>query len=146
VPKPNQSIIFRMAADGTHYQGTVMRICMEEMDGLTITRSETTTGLSLRQFKDRYPNVNVEGVHQGSMAETVAHMTDEELEAIGLTRMEGFEQAVPEEKEPEKLEPTYTYPRHVGAGTFECSDGTRFKASEGGADAAEEYENELTEE
>lgn len=139
----DKRITFKMAEDGSRYDGTVVRRVTSDLSGSTVTLSETTTGQSLKEFKKQFPDEPIEGIYAGTFEQAVSKMSDDELAAMGLARKEGVEQAVTEEEEPEDLSPSHSHPRHLGFGTWELSDGSKVAKKDGGKDKAIELQADI---
>lgn len=126
-----KEIGYVMAPEDSFYSGMVMRRVTSALEnGLRIVLSETTTGMELDEFQEKYPTYPVDGQRGGTLREELSYMTDEQLAAMGLTRTDGTEQKTRPGKVEEVLEPTFTYPRHDGHGwyTLSTSDATGNRA------------------
>ena len=124
----NKEISYVMAPDNHFYTGMVMRRVTAVLDnGQRIILSETTTGMELDEFQERYPNEPVDGQRGSTVRQELTYMTDAQLEAIGLKRLDGVEQHDRPGKIYEKLEPEFTYPAHEGYGWYKLSNGLRAK-------------------
>jgi len=132
-----------MAPENDFYEGHVMRRVTQNLAGITVTLSETTTGMDFDEFTAANPHVPVDGRSAMSLVDDVSRMTDEQLAKMGLERMEGVEQAGPIEKEEELPEPKFTYPVHEGFGVYMFSDGKRMKMPKPAAPNAKIRQDEL---
>lgn len=117
-----KTISYVMAPDDSFYSGMVMRRVTSTLEnGLQIVLSETTTGMELDEFQQKYPAYPVDGRRGNTLREELSYMTDEQLEAMGLKRVDGVSQTHRPERVAEILEPTYTYPVHEGHGWYSLS-------------------------
>ena len=124
----NRVVSYVMAPEDNFYEGMVMRRVTAHLDnGMKIVLSETTTGMELDEFQEKYPNERVDGQTGGTIRDEISYMTDEQLAAMGLKRVEGAERKKRPEKESEVLEPSYTYPYPTGYGWYMLSSGKKAK-------------------
>lgn len=111
-----------MAPENSFYSGMVMRRVTSTLEnGLRIVLSETTTGMELDEFQQKYPNYPVDGQRGNTLREELSYMTDEQLEAMGLKRVGDAKRETRPEKVAEVLEPTFTFPVHDGHGWYSLS-------------------------
>ena len=122
-----KTIGYVMAPPQTRYEGMVMRRVTTDLSGVTVTLSETTTGMTFEEFMLANPTIPVDGRSAVSLSDDVSRMTDEQLDKLGLVRKSGVKQSPDAEFEDESFEITYTYPVHEGFGVYTFSDGTREK-------------------
>lgn len=124
----NKSVTYVLAPDNSYYDGFVMRrVTADVGNGQSAVLSETTTGMELDEFQVKNPGIPVDGVKGSTLRSEISHMSDEDLEAMGLKRVGGIERVERTRDEPEVLEPTYTYPYPTGYGWFMLSSGKKAK-------------------
>lgn len=117
-----KEISYVMAPDDHFYTGMVMRRVTATLDnGQRIVLSETTTGMELDEFQEQYPTTPVDGQKGSTIREELAFMTDEQLEAMGLKRMDGVEQVSRPGKVQEVLKSDFHFPAHEGYGWYKLS-------------------------
>jgi len=118
-----KEISYVMAPETSFYSGLVMRRVTSTLEnGLNIILSETTTGMELTEFQEKYPTWPVDGQRGNTIKDELSYMTDAQLEAMGLQRVAGGEQQDRPQKEAEgPLTPTFTYPVHDGHGWYSLS-------------------------
>ena len=68
-----------MAPDGDFYEDQVLRRVTTNLAGITVTLSETTTGMSFDEFTVANPDIPVDGRSAMSLKDDVSRMTDEQL-------------------------------------------------------------------
>ena len=122
-----KTISFTMAHPDSRYAGFVMRKVTSQLAGVTVTLSETTTGMDYEEFTKANPKIPVDGRSARNLQEDIMRMSDEDLSALGLTRAEGVQRMEEYVREEEDLTPTYNYPVHEGFGVWRFSDDTRKK-------------------
>ena len=124
-----KAVTYVMAPEESFYSGHVMRrVTADVGNGVQAVTSETTTGMELDEFQKANSNIPVDGVKGNTLASEVSYMTDEQLAALGLSRIEGSPATSRPKKEEEVLEDTYTFPVHEGYGWYRLSDGTKVKS------------------
>ena len=123
-----KEISYVMAPEDHFYTGMVMRRVTSTLDnGQRLVLSETTTGMELDEFQQKNPNTPVDGQRGRTLSDEVSYMTDEQLAAMGLTRLDGSVRQERPKKEEEVLTPKLTYPSHEGYGWYMLSSGVRAK-------------------
>lgn len=135
----SKRITFRMAPDGSYYQGKVMRVVTRDLGGQQHVLSETSTGLEYDEFTELYPTEPVDGRSATNLADDLRSLSDEKLAKLGLKRMDDFEPEPEPEEEEEDLSPTYIYPVDQGYSWYLCSDGKKVQ----GKAAAKAYQAKL---
>jgi hypothetical protein len=119
-----KEISYVMAPETSFYSGMVMRRVTSTLEnGLQVILSETTTGMELDEFQEKYPTYPVDGQRGDTIRNELSYMTDAQLEAMGLKRIdENQGQKQRPTREPDGiLAPTYTYPVHDGHGWYSLS-------------------------
>ena len=122
-----KKIGYVMAPENSFYDGQVMRRVTTNLSGVTVTLSETTTGMDFEGFMEANPDIPVDGRSAMSLKDDVSRMTDEQLATMGLVRTDGTKQQTVAVVEDEVLEVKFNYPVHEGFGVYLFSDGTRKK-------------------
>jgi len=118
-----KTISYVMAPETSFYSGMVMRRVTSTLEnGLQVILSETTTGMELDEFQDKHPTYPVDGQRGDTIKDELSYMTDEQLAAMGIQRIQGTEKKDRPQREKEGLlVPTYTYPVHDGHGWYTLS-------------------------
>ena len=118
-----RDISYVMAPENSYYSGMFMRRVTTTLEnGQQHIGSETTTGMELDEFQEKYPTFPVDGQRGSTIRDELSYMTDEQLEAMGLKRTDGVEKKERPQREAEGiLTPTYTYPVHDGHGWYTLS-------------------------
>jgi hypothetical protein len=124
-------ISYVMAPEDSFYSGMVMRRVTADLgSGINGILSETTTGMELDEFQEKYPNEVVDGIRGRSIASELSYMSDEQLEAMGLKRV-GSTQAVERPGMVEEvLEASFNYPVYEGYGWYLLSNGAKAKGKQ----------------
>jgi hypothetical protein len=123
-------ITYRMAPENSFYESHVMRVVTQDLGGIIVVLSETTTGMTIDEFLEKYPKQKVDGRSAESFMADVSRLTDEQLAEMGLKRVGGTKQAPKPEREEEVIEPTFNYPIHEGYGWYQLSNGLKAKGKE----------------